>query len=1661
MEKMLRIAICSIIAAGSFLVPVAVHAGSPYDLKQTIAEVQMPERVFTNEAGNVTVDFGKDAFGWLEICAPAPGLEYFLALGEHLMPNGVVGRSPGRCVRAEGVAWHTEKAGFQRIPVSPDLRNSFSAKEGDPAGVRPEFGLVMPFRAVEIYKAAFPVTKDTVRRHVVTYPANRTESSFACSDARLEKVYGFCKHTMFATSFAGKFVDGDRERIPYEADAYASQLNWYAVSSDYAYPRTSIEYLYSHPTWPTEFQQISVLSAWTDWMWTGDTGSLKKHYGLLKDNKLLTRFERKEDGLVFSGGEKCRPHGCNRFGLADIADWPAVERDGFDFRDVNAIVNAFHYRSLLAMADIAGAIGEASDAAEFRHRVEKLKKTFGKTFFDGNTGLFVDGEGSRHSSLHVNALAVAFGLAEGERAQRISDWLAMRGMACSVYFSQYLMEALFKTGRADAAIALMTASHDRSWLGMLAYGATMTMESWNMLVKPNMDWNHSWGATPLNAISRFLCGVTPLKPGFVEMSVEPAPGPLEKLEASVPTQAGVVKIKIDGDRLDVDAPAPAVVRWRGRTVRTKGGKATVEPAKMVLASSFGFNPDDATQALQKAFDSGAGKVVVDRQVSDWVCGPLYATNSNIEIVFQEGATLRAREGAFGGPDDHLLTICGATNVTVRRLAFRVSGGGGVRVENVRNLLLDRVVCKGASGDGLNVVSVYGLEVRRCSFSSARCGLRIKPDGDCASVENMLFEECDFGKNETDGIGIDLSGLKRGAIRATAAFRCCTGAGNVGNGLSTCASRSGGKIVFEHCRFHGNGKRAALLANQVPGSVSIGFRKCTFDLEGGSGKEAILLDNSGTAHDFGGVAFGDDVVIVRGNCEPLGFSGKAGYGVADVEGILHEDRNGYRQPYRMDIFKESHSPSSVGVCNAAADLVLCERGEAAKTAIVLPANPGPSAKYAAEELQRYVEKMTDVKLPLVEGEAKGKGQSIRLVQTGEYGTDGFRIRVKGGTVEISGGRRGILYGVYELLETHGGCGWYASWHEAIPRKDAFSVQSDLDDIQKPAFEMRMPTWQDVRENAAFAARLRVNGHACDGAPDMMSKLGGSPMSFVRGLGNCHTFGRILPPKKYFQEHPDWFSEVKGVRRDGRTQICLTNPEAFEQSYSNICEYIERDIVQRRKAGSGAVADMLVAGVSQGDWHNFCECADCKAIDDREESHAGSLLHFVNRMADRLAERYPGLKTETLVYQYTRKAPKTMRPNGNVIPCLCSIECSFAKPLAERGDRHNSAFMDDLEKWGRLSKNLYVWDYTMRPHHYFHPFPNVHVLGPNLQAFRDNNVKYVFAQGGPTYGEFAQLKGWLLAKLMWNPDQPLEPLLDRFFRGHYGAAAPYVREYFDRVERTVIERENVRFTIWEKDRPDLFPDSFVSWARGVFAKAKEAVKGDALLSKNVRIAAFTPVCLNLDRRAAEAKRVWVTRNPSRYGGTADVEADLAEAFALASELYPKTKRIKVSELHQRNRNTWQNWCRLKDFRIPEKGSDSVVLGVRDMNCTSCAYGEFTKDPEAFGGECVKVFNKEDWMGPLTLSFGNVAYDGDAEYTVRFRAKVDPVPGGKGEAFNAEFAGMRIAPTVEEAGTGWKWYAYRPLKLKDSHVFHFKSGRFSKGGGRGAVNATYIDRLEISRK
>ena len=380
---------------------------------------------------------------------------------------------------------------------------------------------------------------------------------------------------MFATSFAGQFVDGDRERIPYEADTYVSQLNWYAISSDYAYPRRSVEYLFSHSTWPTEFKQISILSAWADWMWTGDRALLERHYDLLKGEKLLMS-RRRGDGLLVSGGER-RPHPytTNRFGLADIVDWPPSERDGFEFRDVNAVVNAFHYRDLVAMSEIAAAIGKTADAEAFKVQARETYEAFQRVFFDQGTGLYLDGEGARHSSIHANALALAFDLVPADRVGKVADWVVSRGMACSVYFSQYLLEALFRAGRDEAALRLLTAEDSRSWIGMMKQGATISMEAWNAKAKPNLDWNHSWGAVALNIISRHVLGVTPLEPGARKISICPRLGHLKSVSATVPTAAGSVTITMTPERLDFTSPSATVVAFAGETREFQPGRHAI------------------------------------------------------------------------------------------------------------------------------------------------------------------------------------------------------------------------------------------------------------------------------------------------------------------------------------------------------------------------------------------------------------------------------------------------------------------------------------------------------------------------------------------------------------------------------------------------------------------------------------------------------------------------------------------------------------------------------------------------------------------------------------------------------------------------------------------------------------------------------------------------------------------------------------------------------------------------------------------------------------------------------------------------------------------------------------------------------------------------------
>ena len=515
--------------------------------------------------GRTLADFGKMAFGFLEF-VPPPGArgEYEVRLGELVKLDGSVNMKPGATIRAARVTGRIETDGVVRVPLVADRRNTNGGREGSAILIPPEHGVIMPFRYAEVFRAPFAITKDTIRMVAVNYPINMAESSFSCSDERLNRIYDLCKHTILVSSFAGLYVDGDRERIPYEADAYINQLSDYAVHSDYSLARASHAYLMEHPTWPTEWKQHSIFMAWADWMWSGKTDALAEFYDPLRNVKLLEKYRRASDGLLVTGGERPRGKAVRANGAADIVDWPHGERDGFVFTEVNSVVNAFYYRNLLQIAEFALALHKPEDAGFYGHRARDVRKAFNDAFFDAKRGVYRDGIGTDHASLHANAAALAFGLVHKGEQKRVAQYCISKGMACSVYFAQYLLEGLFKAREADAAIALITSSGDRSWLGMMEYGATTTMEAWAVKYKPNLDLCHAWGTAPLNIISRFVLGVTPMEPGFGKIRVCPQPGSLGRVDGTVPTAKGSVRVSIEEGVLTLDVPAPARVEWNGK-----------------------------------------------------------------------------------------------------------------------------------------------------------------------------------------------------------------------------------------------------------------------------------------------------------------------------------------------------------------------------------------------------------------------------------------------------------------------------------------------------------------------------------------------------------------------------------------------------------------------------------------------------------------------------------------------------------------------------------------------------------------------------------------------------------------------------------------------------------------------------------------------------------------------------------------------------------------------------------------------------------------------------------------------------------------------------------------------------------------------------------------
>lgn len=522
-------------------------------------------------------DFGKDAWSQinLRLTSAAGGDTVTVHLGE-AVKDGRIDRNPGGSIRYCSYTLPLKKGThLYKIAFRSDKRNStiVEGRDHNPVLVPDYIGEIYPFRYCEIEGLDIaPAIGDAIRE-TVSYKFDDAAAGFSCNDRTLNAVWELCKHSIKATSALGVYIDGDRERIPYEADALINQLSHYYCDDEYSIARYTVDYLCRHATWPTEWILQALIMAWNDYMYTGDSWLLERDYEILKARTLIALKE--DNGLISTRTGKQTPELMKSIGYAgkavkDIVDWPqagaaglekenAGEADGFEFSDYNTVVNAFHYKALTLMAGIAGELGKTADQAEFGRCAQQHKEAFNRLLYDRKAGAYRDGIGVQHHSLHSSMMALAFGLVPDKETGKVLAFIRSRGMACSVYGAQFLLDALYRSGDGGYALELLRSKSIRSWYNMLKCGTTITFEAWDNSFKPNQDWNHAWGSAPANAIPAGLMGIRPVEPGWKKVQIRPQTGDLEDGQVTVPTILGDVSLsfakKAGSYSMEVDIPA--------------------------------------------------------------------------------------------------------------------------------------------------------------------------------------------------------------------------------------------------------------------------------------------------------------------------------------------------------------------------------------------------------------------------------------------------------------------------------------------------------------------------------------------------------------------------------------------------------------------------------------------------------------------------------------------------------------------------------------------------------------------------------------------------------------------------------------------------------------------------------------------------------------------------------------------------------------------------------------------------------------------------------------------------------------------------------------------------------------------------------------------------
>ena len=563
------------------------------------------------------------------------------------------------------------------------------------------------------------------------------------------------------------------------------------------------------------------------------------------------------------------------------------------------------------------------------------------------------------------------------------------------------------------------------------------------------------------------------------------------------------------------------------------------------------------------------------------------------------------------------------------------------------------------------------------------------------------------------------------------------------------------------------------------------------------------------------------------------------------------------------------------CNS--NEVKITRNSKAVSRIVIPENPSEIERYSAKVLQNYISEISGAKLKIVSDASSQKKNDIQLGRVDRKETsaidfekleeDGFVIQTQNKHLIIAGGsEKGMLYGVYSFLEKHIGCRKYTSKVTVIPRINSITVQN-INDEEIPVFKFREVYYRD----AFNQSYMEWHGLDSNGFLGTESDWGSW----------CHTIGSLVPPAKYATSNPDFYSMRNGKRTgdlfgNNRSDICFSNEGALDAACENLALQIERN------------PNPKYWSVSQMDNAEYCTCPRCQKAYNEQGAKMGTILPFVNEVA----RRFPDKIISTLSYWYSTRPPKDIVPEKNVNIMLCNIGSPRHIPI-EKGD---STFCSDLEAWARIHNNFILWDYVIQFSNLLAPFPNLRTLQPNLQYLNKNGVVAMFEQANRDIGgEFCELKAYVLSKLLWNPYQDVDPVIDDFLTGYYGAAGKYVREYID-LMHDVLEKSNASLSIfgspWD-NRETFLTEELIEKYNDLLEKGMEEVSDYPDLVFRVRTVKnqINYAILDIARKEVVGERGAIMVKDGRRIMRPGIEETLSE-FLNVCELYGVTR---VHEWH----------------------------------------------------------------------------------------------------------------------------------------------------------------------